>query len=530
MRCPSSPPPPSPVRLLSPNSPQTAVTAYGSASIFHIAGALGAAWLFLWLVFGSSSPATSLRTAAAPEEEREARPRMQATRFRSGEFPTAARPSTADVTAAGHTRHGSDCSDMDVVGEGSCSDSWKDCGIPATSPDWFSFSNLALYERCSWEMDQLSTISSSSSCCCSPAPSPATGPSFPRSIASLYPRESKKTMVVWNGHHLGRSSRAPPGAPGGRSLTAYGDGRSGGSGGGGEGASADRPMSGGASGRGESCKGTGDPDSRTQSLHTSTAPATPTSIRSSSLEAHRLSVDFLAAQRVKSLLSTSAKGPRRSGCRAASGGGSDRGSAGSSWLRSGGGAGSNISVPEGRDGCSSGTAKTSCCSDDSVEEGCSSSRVGPGGVRGEAAAADARPPALREKRVDSRHLPGDCKQPSSSRGVGSGCANGGGSSGDGNNNNGDKSASSEANTVSTSMPWRAMFCSRAAWAVVIGNVGCSTAVSVVMSWQPTYFSVFLGINLEDLGLFDQVWFSSVFCHILSCPERLERCMLYQMKC
>lgn len=55
----------------------------------------------------------------------------------------------------------------------------------------------------------------------------------------------------------------------------------------------------------------------------------------------------------------------------------------------------------------------------------------------------------------------------------------------------------------TSFPWRAMCRSSAAWAVVAGNVGNSTGVAVVMSWQPTYFKELLDANLEDMRLLDQ---------------------------
>ncbi|CAM9650210.1 unnamed protein product, partial [Sphacelaria rigidula] len=63
---------------------------------------------------------------------------------------------------------------------------------------------------------------------------------------------------------------------------------------------------------------------------------------------------------------------------------------------------------------------------------------------------------------------------------------------------------SSSSSKPPSFPWRAMSSSRPAWAVVIGNVGCSTGISVLMSWQPTYFESFLGVDLADLDLVYQL--------------------------
>lgn len=65
-------------------------------------------------------------------------------------------------------------------------------------------------------------------------------------------------------------------------------------------------------------------------------------------------------------------------------------------------------------------------------------------------------------------------------------------------------SSADKGRLHTGFPWKAMLCSSPAWACVAGNVGCSTGVSVVMSWQPTYFREFLGVDLDSLGLVNQV--------------------------
>lgn len=388
--------------------------------------------------------------------------------------------------------------DSTPTGEGT----WSAFGIPATNPGEFSVLNLAFYRRCPRDKDQLRSP-------CSSTCSPMTSSEMSRATADRYCRDCgcpltfprSRLSMPGNGQRRGCLPTSPPVAQDGRSLVNQGGG-------------------------GGGCKGDGGDAHNMLSRGTSTASVTPVSSRDSPTNSLRVpgrlnSVQQSAGCRTWKICPTPHRrapvGDR--GSAAVSGNSVNTSNSGRSGMKRKNrgnevseAAGVPTSVGGGGYCCCPGAGKKRSKRSVHVEPGRGETGNGAsfdlqsGGDGGANAANGEGPCAIREEENTIQlHISGEGCTTSEA----GGCVADRTEVGDNRavrsaGEQGRRGTSSLSSTRPSSFPWRAMLGSRPAWAVVIGNVGCSTGISVLMSWQPTYFESFLGVDLADLDLVYQV--------------------------